>query len=360
MERLIRDLLDLSNLGRGQLVLERRPCGARALVEEARQAQEAIAVAKGISLVAEVRGEDAHVLCDRGRIQQVFSNIVGNAVKFTPSGGEIRIVGEQDGAETRFSIVDSGQGIAAEALPRVFDRFWRAHETAHLGTGLGLCIAKGIVESHGGRISVESVLGRGATFTFTLPVVAAPIESLTPPPSRVELISARTTEPAATTDARPRTVLVVDDDPDVRATLGETLAADGWTVLTACHGAEALARLRGEHGHGDASVGLPGLVVLDLMMPVMDGWAFLRERNRDPTLRAIPVIVISGQLDVGARLAAAHATYLEKPVNPARLVDDGPRAPRRARRPDGLTATRSAAASTRPTAGQEDSATTRS
>jgi signal transduction histidine kinase len=114
------------------------------------------------------------VLCDRDRILQVFANLIGNAIKFTPRGGEIFVGAQPEAAvsaiEARFWIKDTGPGIPVENIPHVFDRYWQARSTAKLGTGLGLSIAKGIVEAHGGRIWVESEIGKGACFAFTLPV----------------------------------------------------------------------------------------------------------------------------------------------------------------------------------------------
>jgi signal transduction histidine kinase len=110
------------------------------------------------------------VLADRERVFQVLSNLVGNALKFTPSGGRVSLSVEQQGATVRFAVCDTGPGIPPVSLPRVFDRFW-TETPGKKGTGLGLFIAKGIVDAHGGRIWVESELGHGATFAFTLPLV---------------------------------------------------------------------------------------------------------------------------------------------------------------------------------------------
>jgi len=114
-------------------------------------------------------GNPSRVLADRSRIFQVFSNLVGNALKFTPKGGAIDVRGRLNGDEALFTIADTGAGIPPENLPHLFDRFWQARETRRAGAGLGLYIAKGIVEAHGGRLWVESKLGVGTTFFFTLP-----------------------------------------------------------------------------------------------------------------------------------------------------------------------------------------------
>src|SRR5205814_320696 len=111
---------------------------------------------------------------DRERIIQVLSNLVGNAIKFTPAGGSVRILAERWGGRVRISVGDDGPGIASELLPHIFDRYWHAgNSESRSGSGLGLYIAKGIVENHGGQIWVDSALGRGSTFHFTLSIAAA-------------------------------------------------------------------------------------------------------------------------------------------------------------------------------------------
>jgi signal transduction histidine kinase len=110
------------------------------------------------------------VIADAARINQVLSNLVGNAVKFTPRDGLITISAEQVDGEVRFAVIDTGPGIPAEQLPHIFGRFWQAKSSDRRGIGLGLAIAKGIVEAHSGRIWVESSVGLGSTFYFTLPV----------------------------------------------------------------------------------------------------------------------------------------------------------------------------------------------
>jgi signal transduction histidine kinase len=109
------------------------------------------------------------VLCDRQRVLQVFSNLIGNAIKFTPAGGEIAIDVKADADQVRFAVSDSGPGIPQADLAHIFDRYWQRRETARRGTGLGLFIAKALVEGHHGRIWCESQIGKGSTFYFTLP-----------------------------------------------------------------------------------------------------------------------------------------------------------------------------------------------
>jgi signal transduction histidine kinase len=167
--RLISDLLDVARIQAGGLAVEPVPVEAASLVQEAVEAATPLASGKKLTLRREVPEDLAAVCSDRERVLQVFGNLIGNAIKFTPEGGQITVRAENETEHVRFAVCDTGPGIPPEHLPHVFDRYWQAKSTAKLGTGLGLSIAKGIVEAHGGRIWVESEPGQGASFLFTLP-----------------------------------------------------------------------------------------------------------------------------------------------------------------------------------------------
>ncbi len=169
MSRLIDDLLDVTRMEAGHLPVEPRPHAVGALVAEAVESAGPFAAHKAIRLGTAIPDPSLRILVDRGRILQVFANLIGNAVKFTPESGRITIAAESSGAMVRFSVSDTGPGIPADALPRIFDRFWQAHHTHRAGAGLGLAIVKNIVEAHGGRVWVESEVAAGSTFIFTLP-----------------------------------------------------------------------------------------------------------------------------------------------------------------------------------------------
>ena len=175
MHRLLGDLLDIASIEAGHLSVEVQRCSVTALVSEAIELSGVPAAKKQLQLERVLPSKELQIECDRDRVLQVFGNLVGNAIKFTPSGGSIRVAVESRGEEALFSVADSGPGIAPEELAHVFDRFWQAKKTARLGTGLGLTIAKALVEAHGGRIWVESTLGKGATFFFTMPAVRASV-----------------------------------------------------------------------------------------------------------------------------------------------------------------------------------------
>jgi signal transduction histidine kinase len=168
--RLIQDLLDVAKIQAGGLAVDPVAVEVRTLVSEVMDSATTLAGAAQIKVTSDFTEPLPSVASDRERVMQVFTNLIGNAIKFTPKGGQITIRATQDNSEVRFTIADTGPGIPREHLDHVFDRYWQAKSTAKLGTGLGLSIAKGIVEAHGGRIWAESPPGRGAEFNFTLPI----------------------------------------------------------------------------------------------------------------------------------------------------------------------------------------------
>jgi signal transduction histidine kinase len=201
MNRLIGDLLDVVSVEAGHLIIEKNQHGVALLVQDAIEMQQTLATAKALALTAEIReGGDLNVACDRERILQVFANLIGNAIKFTPEGGSITVRFEVRGSDVRFAVTDRGRGIPADALPHVFDRFWQAPQTARQGTGLGLSIASGIVEAHGGKIWVESEPGVSTTFFFTLPLGSMDA----PPPTRRKRVRKRARPGSKTKKPEPR------------------------------------------------------------------------------------------------------------------------------------------------------------
>ena len=173
MLRLINDLLDVARIENGTLAVELKAQPIETVLSAAVDLMRPLATDRSITLATQVSSNVPLVLCDRDRIVQVLSNLVGNAIKFTPSGGHIEVVVEAVADGVRVAVRDTGTGIAREQLEHVFDRFWQAKRVDRQGAGLGLAIAKAIVEAHNGTIGVESELGRGTCFHFVIPTESA-------------------------------------------------------------------------------------------------------------------------------------------------------------------------------------------
>jgi len=311
MARRIQDLLDVSSIEAGRLRVEKTRQPVRPILNEVLEASGQLAAQKSLRLEGEFATPDSLAIdCDPIRIRQALTNLIGNAIKFTGPGGWIRVRVEARGNEVCFSVTDSGSGIPSADLPHVFEFFTSASKSARGGTGLGLSIAKGIVEAHGGKIGVDSQTGMGSRFYFTLPL--APSELQRPSASAEERGQTEATAPSSSENSLHRVILVVDDDDDSREVIGTILEVEGYDVVKRANGAEALDYLL-------QAPAPPSCILLDLKMPVMDGWTFLRERNRNPDLESIPVVVLSGQSDIDDQVIAAHATYLRKPVSVERL-----------------------------------------
>lgn len=170
MHLLISNLLDFDKIRAGVFALEPRANEIHPILERCLSLVEPLATAKSLKLETDIDSDLPQLMCDPDRICQVFSNLVGNAIKFTESGGSVCVQVKKDLAEIIFSVTDSGPGIDPNQLPHVFNRYWQSKGTSQMGHGLGLFIAKGIVEAHQGRIWVESQLGQGSSFYFTIPV----------------------------------------------------------------------------------------------------------------------------------------------------------------------------------------------
>lgn len=170
MNRLIQDLLDVARIEGGRFAIAKKCEDPGALVTETCDAFRQIAAEKSLELTCEIERDLPHMALDRDRIVQALSNFLSNAIKFTPNGGRVTIGAQRDAdGGVRLFVTDTGSGIAPDELPHMFDRFWQARRTAHLGAGLGLAIARGIATAHGASVAAESQLGRGSTFSLTFP-----------------------------------------------------------------------------------------------------------------------------------------------------------------------------------------------
>jgi CheY-like chemotaxis protein/anti-sigma regulatory factor (Ser/Thr protein kinase) len=270
-----------------------------------------LAATKGLDVRPAIK-EPVHIAGDARRLEQVFLNLLSNAVKFTPAGGHVDIeVSANDGtAEVRVS--DSGVGIDPEFLPHVFERFRQADSRTtrtYGGLGLGLSIAKHLVEAHGGGIRVESAgRDRGTTFTVSLPVTAASAGELP--------VHHEPSHAAELPNLNGIRVLVVDDEPDAREMMACALANCGTTVITAGSAREALEALQQSR---------IDVVLADIGMPVEDGYALIRKIRALPSAReaAIPAAAVTAYAREDQRqraLAAGFQLHIAKPVNPSELA----------------------------------------
>ena len=308
--QLVEDLLDIARIISGKLEVERRPVDVGAVARAEVDSAEPAADAKGVRLAARIEPTPHVVFGDPRRLAQVVANLLANAIKFTPKGGEVHVDVAARGPLVEIVVRDTGRGIAPEFLPHVFERVRQADggtTRAHGGLGIGLAITKTLVELHGGSVRAESAgVGGGATFAVRLPVIqdrrrATPEEG---PPS-----SASWLDPPP--ELRGLRVIVVDDDADARDVVNAWLTGAGAEVRVAASGAEALAEL--DRAPCD-------LVLSDVAMPGEDGYALLR-RIRD---RAVPVPVIAltalaRREDRARALRAGFASHVPKPVEPAEL-----------------------------------------
>jgi CheY-like chemotaxis protein/anti-sigma regulatory factor (Ser/Thr protein kinase) len=302
---LINDILDLSKVEAGKLELELGTFDLRQLLESSLVMVKERALAHGITLSLEVADNVDTLTGDERKVKQVLFNLLFNAVKFTPDMGKVGISATRADAMVQVAVWDTGVGIPADDQQRIFEEFQQvgqglAGKTE--GTGLGLTLAKKFVELHGGTIWVESTSGHGSTFTFTLPVVSA--ASHVPLPT-VQEDTARDRERAAEPASAGPLVLVVEDDPRGAALLRIYLAEAGYTVDVARDGAEGLEKARRL---------TPGAVVLDILLPKLDGWAFLTQVKADPVTREVPIIIVSIIDQKGKGFALGAADYLIKPV----------------------------------------------
>lgn len=311
MLRLISDLRDVGSIEAGHLSIKIRSEEAGALVRDAIEGVQAAAAGRSLHLEARLPARDLVLECDRVRVIQVFTNLLSNAIKFTPQGGSITIsIAEVERGYARFSIEDTGCGVPEGDLPHVFDRYWQAEGTAHLGTGLGLAIAKGIVEAHDGTMSVESRVGHGTTFSFTLPLVRAGGRNESAALQRGPGCDRISAHDAVGDRTGPR-VLVVDDEPNSLTALAQLLADDGFIVETAADGLEALPKVRAF---------APDIMIVDVEMPGLNGLDLVRKVREDAA--ELPVILMSGHDEHAVATAQVdlRASYIGKPLEFDQLV----------------------------------------
>lgn len=321
---IIEDLLDMSAIVSGKVRLDVQRMDLVSVVEAAVETVRPAATAKGIRLQPVLDPKSRHVSGDPNRLQQVFWNLLTNAVKFTPKGGSVQVVLERIHSHLEVSVADSGEGIAPEFLPHVFDRFRQQDASTtrrHGGLGLGLAIVKQIVELHGGTVHVGSPgLGQGTTFRVMLPLNATRPEASHRDEDRCHP-QAETTPPSSDLVDGFRLagvrVLVVDDDADARALVKRLLEDRGANVQAAGSAGAAVELFR---------AGRPDVLVSDIGMPGEDGYSLLR---RVRALEAevggtpVPAVALTAYARSEDRMKAVLAGFqmhVAKPVEPAELL----------------------------------------
>ncbi|MFT3915714.1 MAG: ATP-binding protein [Anaeromyxobacteraceae bacterium] len=315
--QIVDDLLDVSRIVRGELKLDVRPLELLTVVEAAVEAVRPAAEARGIGLGAALLPHTARVAGDPGRLQQVFWNLLVNAIKFTPPGGRVEVRLEERGDEVVVEVADTGAGIDPAFAPHLFERFRQADSSStrvHGGLGLGLSIVRQLVEAHGGTAGAASPgPGRGSVFTVRLPAVKGrPRRSASSP----AVAPAGPAPRAALAPLDRLRILVVDDDEDSREVL-RAILEDAGAAVTAAGSVQAALQ------HFDGAP--PDLLVSDIGMPGEDGYALIRRVRALPPERGgrVPAAALTAYTQAEDRehaLAAGFHAWLTKPIEPADLT----------------------------------------
>jgi two-component system CheB/CheR fusion protein len=305
--KMVNDLLDLGRIGTGKLRITPRQMKLSTLLGVAVDAVRPAAAAKGIELVVQADAQRAQIFGDPDRLSQVIGNLLSNAMKFTPVGGRITVQLREIDGRAVVSVIDTGQGISADLLPHIFDRFRQGDSSTTRGAGglgLGLTLVREIVALHGGTVSAASDGNdRGSTFVVTLPAALSDSETSADKPK----------QPSA-----PRvqhliglSILVVDDEADTRAVVAETLRLEGARVTVGDSVAAALLHLREPGMHFD-------VLVTDIGMPEQDGYSLVRKLRRMTEGERVVAIALTGYAsptDIEAAIDAGFDLHVPKPVD---------------------------------------------
>ncbi len=315
--KLIDDLVDSARVSSGKLRLELRPINLYEIVKTVYFAQRPTADTRKVNLEFKTDTEDIQVFGDLVRLQQIFTNLLTNSLKFTPEGGSIEITAQTGENDVKISVEDSGQGISAETLPNIFQQFQQGDNqtpSSQTGLGLGLSIVKILAEKHNGKIEAESAgIGLGAKFTVTLPLCGSEISRGEEPKKRI-----------TKRDGKPLhkvKVLIVEDDLDSREVLQIYLEQSGANVRSADSAQQAMTVLRESNGD------LPDVIVSDLAMPEENGYSLLSRIRKLPVEQggAIPALALSAfasNEDKQKAAAAGFQKYHTKPFEPDGIIED--------------------------------------
>jgi hypothetical protein len=309
--RLINDILDIERIESGRVKMEKRACEAASLMLQAVDAVRELADKAGVKL--EVSPGPGRILADPDRVIQTMTNLLDNAIKFSPQGSTISLNLRRQNGDMLFEVKDRGRGIPADRLTVIFERFQQVDASDRRekgGTGLGLAICRSIVEQHGGRIWVESVLGQGSSFYFTLPVMEEQVVPVIPAEEQVVPVipAEEQVVPVILAEAPgARTVLVCDDDASILAVVQELLEQRGYRVVAVGSGREAVKQ---------AVAQLPDAILLDLLMPEMNGWETMTALRERPETCEIPIIILSVLPPRDLRKTDVEvAGWIQKPVD---------------------------------------------
>jgi CheY-like chemotaxis protein len=300
--QLINGILDFAKLQADRLTLTPEVFSLKDLMQDVSSVMEPLAASKNLTMSID-RPDNVAVYCDQMRLRQILLNLAGNAVKFTKSGTvTIQVSVTPEDAGVSFRISDTGIGIPSEKLHLLFQDFRQidgSDTRSQTGTGLGLAISKRLAEKMGGRILVQSRPGAGSVFVLEVPILHnEPANASTP---KLQVVK----------PAKERTVLAIDDDADILKLVIDGVGGAGFHVVTAQNGPDGLALARKIR---------PDCILLDLMMPHMDGWQVLRTLKNDPALKNIPVYIVSMIEERAKAFAMGVTGYLQKPVTRDELV----------------------------------------
>ena len=311
LTKLINDVLDISKMEAGRIDWRFARCDARDIVEQALQATDGLFGNKPVTLVREIPDEVPEVVADADRVIQVVINLISNAVKFTDDGTvTVTILLEQGSLVIR--VTDTGSGISENEQKLVFEKYRQVGDVITdkpQGTGLGLPISKEIVEHHGGQIWVESEPGQGSTFAFTLPLADVP--PTIQEPLELDTLVRHVSQLRWNITEGQQTILVVDDEAPIRQVLRQSLEAAGHHVLEAKDGLAGLTMAREER---------PDLIVLDVMMPAMNGFDVAASLKNDPEYMGIPILMLTVVDDAQRAYGLGVERYASKPFEPQDIV----------------------------------------
>jgi CheY-like chemotaxis protein len=302
---LINDILDLSKIEAGKMDVSTKLFSIQSTIETIMERLELLAEDKGLKLNMLIPDDLPKIESDESRIHQILQNIIGNAIKFTEQG-EVTVSVHYDTSNLHIDIIDTGIGISQKDLPHIFEEFRQVDGSSsrrYDGTGLGLAIVYKAVKMLGGDISVKSQLGKGSTFTLSLPfkwVEGIPVSDPVALRESIDEVPAK------------KTILAVDDEPEILSMISDYLS-DNYNVITTTSGKDAINLAKIHH---------PYAITLDVIMPDMDGWEVLQQIRQIPETKDIPVIIVSVSADKTTGIALGAVGYVSKPVNRKQLIDE--------------------------------------